>query len=419
MNLSILILNLFSCTYTSVMLSLMGKPLKGNVLKYSATALILYIIIITSNYLFPAFMHSTYEPYVILVGVIISYMIIFKENLFYTLFYMLFGFILVMFIQTLMLPIFYVFGITLELALQNPWTTAFVEILCFAVIITLSWFNVFKKHRQLLSKLVPYFLSFALNMFLFMQLGRLLTNWIVNGETINYVYFYSLFFALIFFNVYLIWYVIKTQSELDQKKSYSEYEKMIIPLIENSCATEHDFKNHLLTLQSLAKGNNEEINEYIEGVNSEIKNQSVYKLCNNPVMGALLQEKHEYARERDIDFDIEIYESDRPAENIKPHHLITVLSNLIDNAIEESQKSKDKKIKLHYTQNETINISVTNSLADKQNIGEMKSNSRYSTKGSSRGYGLNNIKKIAKQYSGDVGIYHLGETIEIKVSLNP
>lgn len=419
MELHTIIINLISCLYTAVILSFIGKSYKDNIFKYSIAGLILFICIITLMFFFPAFANSVYEPYVILIVVLASYMIIFKDNLFNSFFYLLFGFLAVMLLQTLILPALYIFGITLEDALTTPWIAALVESLCFVIVIALAWFNVFSGLKPKLTKFTPYFVSFTLNVYIFMQLGRIIINYMANGGPLNYVYLYSLFIAFVFLNVYLIWYVIKNQRELDQKKSYNEYEKMIIPLIENSRAIEHDFKNHLLTLKSMSKGNDEKINEYIKEISGDINNSSVYKLCSNPVMGALLQEKHGYATERNIDFDIQVYENENQTEGIKPHHLITVLSNLIDNAIEESEKSNDKRITVKYTHNENVNISVTNSLSQQKNIENMKSNSRYSTKGSGRGYGLNNIKRIAKQYNGDMAIYHMGETIEIKVSLNP
>lgn len=419
MELHTIIINLISCYYTAVILSFMGKSYKDNILKYSLAGLILFVCIITPMFIFPAFAHSIYEPYVILIVLLLSYMIIFKENLFHSFFYLLFGFLVGMFIQTLILPFIYLFGITLEDALATPWIAAMVESICFVIVIALAWFNVFARLKPKLTKLIPYFVSFSLNVYIFMQLGRIIINYMANGSSINYVYFYALFAALVFLNVYLIWYVIKSQREADQIKSYNEYEKMIIPLIETSRAAEHDFKNHLLTLKSLSAKDDEKMNEYIDAVNEDIKNSSVYKLCNNPVMGALLQEKNGYANEHDISFDIEVLESDAQIEGIKPHHLIAVLSNLIDNAFEESKKTKDKSVGLTYIQNKGVSISVTNSLAGSKDINEMSSDKRYSTKGKNRGYGLNNIKKIAKLYNGDMGIYHMGDTIEIKVHLNP
>jgi len=346
-------------------------------------------------------------------------MALFRENLFYSLFYMLFGFLIVMSFQTLVLAVLIMFGITLEHVLNHQWITAIVESVCLLLIIALAWFNVFKKLRQKLNKLIPYFVSFILNIFIFMQLGRLTTNWIVNGKSINYVYMYTLFIAVIVLNALLINYVIRAQREIDQIKSYNEYEKMIIPLIENSRGAEHDFKNHLLTLKSLSKNSGVEFSSYIDEINEDIKNNSVYKLCTNPVMGALLQEKNGFAIANDIGFEIEVIESDAQPKSIKPHHLIALLSNLIDNAFEESEKSHDKKVKMKYIQRDDISISVVNSLAGKKDINDMRSAKRYSTKGKNRGYGLGNIKKIAKLYNGDVSIYHLGENIEIKVKLNP
>ncbi len=102
---------------------------------------------------------------------------------------------------------------------------------------------------------------------------------------------------MLIINVSLIRYVSRSQRKLAQLETYDEYKKLIIPLIENSRAIEHDFNNHLLTLKGLAEnGNIKEFNEYYDAINSAVKGNSVYKQCNDPVLGALIQEKHDFAK---------------------------------------------------------------------------------------------------------------------------
>lgn len=418
MSIPLLMVHAIDSFYLMLIFSFIGAAYRQNKLKYLISSAIFFIFIVAVYSFIPGFEGSTTEPYVSMAVLMGLYLATFREGFFKTIFYFIFGFIIVVVFEIIAMVIFTVCGISVEDMFANDWLQLAFESVKLVFIFTLAQFEFFRKRSHKLTPYVPYIVSFALHIFIFLQMSRIVTYWLVNGGTVNLYYLYTLFFALVITNVLLIRFVIVNRREAEQIKSYNEYEKMIIPLIENSRALEHDFKNHLLTLKSMSKGNDEKINDYIEEVHREVKNQSVYKLCSNPVVGALLQEKHGYAVENDIDFDIEIYENQSAPKDIKPHHLITVLSNLIDNAFEESKKSEDKRVKLRYEQKESVSISVVNSLSENTDIAKMDDASRYSTKGKNRGYGLGNIKKIAKLYKGDVKIYHLGQNIEIKVSLN-
>lgn len=156
----------------------------------------------------------------------------------------------------------------------------------------------------------------------------------------------------------------------------------------------HDFKNHLLVMQSLNKNEQvKELDEYIYNlIGTNYLDSNV--LCNNAIIDAILNQKYNLAKKLDIKMDINV--NDLSNIILKNKDITIILANLIDNAIEATKLCSNKyvKLKIKQTKYELI-VSIENSIPR-----QLENNNLITSKSSSieHGYGLKNVKSILKQY---------------------
>lgn len=102
----------------------------------------------------------------------------------------------------------------------------------------------------------------------------------------------------------------------------------------------HDMENHLQTIHHLAEaGNNEEICRYIARISKPVK--QLFGICWTGVgiVDAVLNAKKQLAAERGYEMDIN---AQLPANTgIEDDDFCTVLTNLLDNAIESMDRERD------------------------------------------------------------------------------
>ncbi|WP_214658844.1 sensor histidine kinase [Candidatus Formimonas warabiya] len=115
-------------------------------------------------------------------------------------------------------------------------------------------------------------------------------------------------------------------------------------LIYSIRAKHHDFINHLQVIMGLAQlGNNEEVSRYIKNLSNELIEYEKLVSLKRPEVAALICSKTaslSYLRVYlDITTSLENLE-------ISPFPLVTVLGNLIDNAVYEISTKDDKWIKI-------------------------------------------------------------------------
>lgn len=134
---------------------------------------------------------------------------------------------------------------------------------------------------------------------------------------------------------------------------------------------------------------------------------SISKSIKDPVLAGFLMGKMSYAREKNVRFKIAkdtTITEEIHIEVVKA--LITIIGNLVDNAIEALAYSNEKEIELRI---KTINESLQIIVADSgpgiacTNL-EQIFDKGYSTKGPNRGFGLYLIKQNIEKLKGDFSI---------------
>lgn len=178
----------------------------------------------------------------------------------------------------------------------------------------------------------------------------------------------------------------------------------------------HDYKNHMICVQSLIEAKEyDEATEYLEGITLHKTILSRGFSSGNSIADVLLSDKSEWAEKvgAKIQFEGVIY------ENIPPADLCTILSNAIDNAIEACEKiqSDEKKIisvKCSYIKRIQF-IDITNPVSEDVKITNNVVETSKSDK-NIHGIGLYNIRRTVMKYDGEFEISCKDKTFAMSIA---
>lgn len=199
----------------------------------------------------------------------------------------------------------------------------------------------------------------------------------------------------------------KLQNELlaVQVDSIRQHIEQVEGLYNNIRSIKHDMTNHILTLERLYTTNKTEeasvygteLKNMLVGITGEIKS-------GNPVTDVILQEVKKQAEKREIQFHSDFYYP--PESNVNAFDVSVILNNALQNALENTEKKGMPYISiLSYRRNNAYMIEISNSFTgDLQwdTEKELPVTSKRNMDG--HGYGLANIRRVARKYSGDIDI---------------
>lgn len=190
-----------------------------------------------------------------------------------------------------------------------------------------------------------------------------------------------------------------------QMGSIRRHMKQVESLYQNIRGIKHDMTNHILTLEKLYEGNQaEEAKAYSNGLKAELAQITGGIESGNPVTDVILQEFKKEAGKREISFRSEFY---YPVDsNIDVFDISVILNNALQNAMENTEKEKERQISIvSYRRNNAYIIEICNSFTG--NIWwNAESGLPVTSKGKTdgHGYGLTNIRRVAGKYAGDLDI---------------
>lgn len=175
----------------------------------------------------------------------------------------------------------------------------------------------------------------------------------------------------------------------------------------------HDFKNHLIIIQSYASsGRNEELLEYLQPL---YNNLTPTTLINTPstAISSLLNAKSEDCREKGITFR---FEQAFSKVNVDDFHLITILSNLLDNAITAASKCKDGYIELKIKENGSyLEFDCLNNHQEQL----LRRNHIFLTTKTTHkelhGFGLMSVHKTVEKLRGEIHIDHTEDIFHVNI----
>lgn len=256
---------------------------------------------------------------------------------------------------------------------------------------------------------------FAIVMFVFLSITTVFLQIYPDTEqnsasTVMYTVLTSLFFAMSVILIYFYTEISKSYQR-DSKlflleNNFSALQEQIAVQQQNSEKTKkirHDMKNHLTNIRSLIDGGETTAAVSLLDKIAENVNNATAELIDtgNSFVDAILPSKTAVCREKNIDFSCSV----QPLENIKIDavDLSSLLSNLLDNAMEAAAQTTEPFVRLTITKyNAYYTICVENSYKGKEFLKESMG-TLISTKSDKalHGYGTQIISDIAQKYDGN------------------
>lgn len=233
------------------------------------------------------------------------------------------------------------------------------------------------------------------------------------------------FLAVLYFvmSLFLIRYFMESGHKESQLQMMNEYGTYLNEVIDELHKKEHEHKNQLNTIISIAEmdspGCREQIIRYTEGlcIPKEGHKGMESIVSDNSVMAAWLFKMSRTARLRGIQLDCYVAKP-FPVYRMPEQDLIELLANLVNNALESAAcMPADKKFVSICL--EELCIEVANYVNEDFDRGILKkSKAGFSTKGYGRGYGMSNIRDIVKKYGGTMETYLRGDLLTIVIHMS-
>lgn len=234
------------------------------------------------------------------------------------------------------------------------------------------------------------------------------------GVSILFVVFIFMFGILIFLTDNLYNEKLKTKENeymAIKNKMLEKSLKDINRLYDENSKNFHEFKHHINIINSLLLDSpNKKAIEYLKGIDLYSRYSQVFHTGNN-IIDTVLNVKNTEANQKHISLfaDINI-----DKVTVNDADLCSVLSNLIDNAIEAVDKlEQSKTIKLTINQKgNMLFIAIENP----SSINPLENNFNSQKKGN-HGWGMKIINDIVNKYNGNITTNYDNEIFKIKIML--
>lgn len=235
----------------------------------------------------------------------------------------------------------------------------------------------------------------------------LMTNaTIVSQKVLPYMICIALIVILI--NILIYFFMLKIKQDTDTKIQFEllkmQYDNVkntennMKALYENTYSLKHDLEKHFLAIKAMSeKNNNQEINNYIDNIFDKNLN-AVQKVVftDNDVFNAIVNTKLEICAQKKIFPSINV--SNDAVSLIKTNDMAVLFGNILDNAIEATEKA-DRKIIVLTVQVQGEYVSIYTENTYNPNYSNLNSKTTKKNK-SKHGFGTKNIKKIVDENGG-------------------
>ena len=205
----------------------------------------------------------------------------------------------------------------------------------------------------------------------------------------------------------------KMQAEINRLQK--DYALQIDENLKTLRSVRHDIKNHLIIIDGYASQKNfEKIHEYISRIGERFKDTAPIQTSSTAV-SAILNEKSALAQQKNISCEITC---NFPSLKIDDFTMITIMGNLLDNAITAASKCSDGWIKADLQQEDSILvITVDNSHAERIREKDGVFTSTKTDNADIHGIGIKNVRKAVNDLRGQIEITYTENTFHVCIML--
>lgn len=173
----------------------------------------------------------------------------------------------------------------------------------------------------------------------------------------------------------------------------------------------HDARNHLSAIMSL--NTDPKIGTYVFKMIENLEEYSKVSHSGNRILDVIIDKYVTECNINNIEFFFDVKNNN--LTGLEYHDIVSILGNLLDNAIEAALKSEEKSITFEtdYRNNYSV-IVISNSCDIPPIFNNSKTPITTKSNKSLHGFGLQSVKKTIKKYDGDISIeYDRGQKIFI------
>jgi len=311
--------------------------------------------------------------------------------------------------------------------LTNSNGAAVLEIICYLIMLIIITILSAKRKKSFLSRLdMSGWLAFVMYPIVTFTLVALLL-YLPTDKISQSVFCILIIFAvsMLFLSImqfFLIDNIIQRETEIQNKQALIDQAEHIHKMYQSLSeeremqkSKAHDYLNHLNVMLSLAERDNkkEEIDYIKEQIGNATNSVDIID-TGNVVINAVLNIKYREARKKNI--IMPLIADDLSCISISECDIVTILSNILDNAIEAAEQCNNKKIVLKITKQDN-KLFIDSSNTYNGNLFPLEK--RFTTKSDAdnHGYGIANIRQTVSRNNGECiidakqGIFRISITI--------
>ena len=193
--------------------------------------------------------------------------------------------------------------------------------------------------------------------------------------------------------------ILLLQQEQDKIKTNKLYYDILERQNDNLRIYAHDAKNHLSAIKNL--NTNPQINTYISEMMEKLSEYSNVCHSGNRILDVIIDKYITECKINSIVFDYDIKNNN--LSNIEYFDTVTILGNLLDNAVEAVEKTGIKHISLETDFRNNFSVIIISNSCENNPMFENET-TPITTKENARlhGFGLKSVKKAIKKYNGDI-----------------
>jgi len=212
---------------------------------------------------------------------------------------------------------------------------------------------------------------------------------------------------------------LKAALHAREKEYYFTQCQLMQESVENVKSIKHDINAHLVTLKEFSIGS-KAATDYLSSLIEDVRLDEIYSQTGNIAFDSVINYKLRTATQDNVELDISTFIP--PLLNVEAVDVVTILGNLLDNALDAVSKVDNRKINLsiRYDKNSLL-IHIDNSfdgIVEYADGADSAGSSILSRKaGDDHGHGLKNIRKSVEKYNGHVEITHDDHVFSVGILL--